>query len=94
VSSERGRAVKLSFSDGKVELSVINPDHGSAKDETEIDYDGEPIEIGFNSRYVKDIGAQFDTDTMICRLDGSGSPAIFQARDGASELYVLMPMRV
>ena len=51
VASERGRAVKLSLSGGKLVLSVINPDSGSATEEIEVGYDADPLDIGFNSRY-------------------------------------------
>ena len=52
VSSERGRAVKLSLSSGRLVLSVTNPDSGSATEEIEVTYDGDPLDIGFNSRYL------------------------------------------
>ena len=55
VSSERGRAVKLSLTGGKLMLSVTNPDSGSATEELEVEYDADPIDIGFNSRYLLDI---------------------------------------
>ncbi len=58
VSSERGRAVKLSLSNGKLMLSVTNPDSGSATEEIEVEYGSEPLDIGFNSRYLLDIAAQ------------------------------------
>src|ERR1700739_4746967 len=48
VSSERGRAVKLSLSNGKLMLSVTNPDSGSAAEEVEVEYGSEPLDIGFN----------------------------------------------
>src|ERR1700710_1169742 len=60
VSSERGRAVKLSLSSGKLILSVTNPDSGSATEEIEVDYDGDSIDIGFNSRYLLYIGGQLE----------------------------------
>ncbi|MBI3704298.1 MAG: DNA polymerase III subunit beta, partial [Rhizobiales bacterium] len=50
VSSERGRAVKLAISGGRLVLSVTNPDSGSATEEIEVEYDSEPLDIGFNSR--------------------------------------------
>src|ERR1700694_1166479 len=43
VSSERGRAVKLSLSNGKLMLSVTNPDSGSATEELEAEYGSEPL---------------------------------------------------
>ncbi len=94
ISSERGRAVKLAVSDGKLVLSVTNPDQGSAVEELEADYDGPPIDIGFNARYLLDITSQLDSDTALFRLADPGSPTLIQDRDGASALYVLMPMRV
>ena len=39
ISSERGRAVKLSLADAKLTLSVTNPDSGSATEELDVDYE-------------------------------------------------------
>src|ERR687889_254152 len=94
ISSERGRAVKLALNDGRLTLSVNNPDSGSATEELEVDYDAAPIDIGFNARYLLDITAQLDGDTALFKLADPGSPTIVQDREGATALYVLMPMRV
>jgi DNA polymerase-3 subunit beta len=58
ISSDRGRAVKLSLSGDKMVLAVNNPDSGSAVDELPVGYEAEPLEIGFNSRYLLDIAGQ------------------------------------
>lgn len=94
ISSERGRAVKLSIGDGKLTLSVNNPDSGSATEELEVDYDSAPLDIGFNAKYLLDITQQLDSDTALLKLADPGSPTVVQDRDGAAALYVLMPMRV
>ena len=94
VSSERGRAVKLSLSSGKLILSVTNPDSGSATEEIEVDYDADPIDIGFNSRYLLDIAAQLDGEVAVLRLADPGSPTLIEDKDAKGSLYVLMPMRV
>ena len=94
ISSERGRAVKLALSDGKLTLSVSNPDSGSANEEIEADYDAAPLDIGFNARYLIDIADQLESDTALLKLADPGSPTLIQDRDGAAALYVLMPMRV
>jgi DNA polymerase-3 subunit beta len=94
ISSERGRAVKVALSDGKMTLSVNNPDSGSATEEVGVDYEGDDIEIGFNSRYLLDVAGQLETKTAEFRLNDPGSPTLI-LDDGASDaLYVLMPMRV
>ncbi len=94
ISSERGRAVKLAVADGKLTLSVTNPDSGSAQEELDVDYDSTPLDIGFNARYLLDITEQLDGDTALFKLADAGSPTLVQDREGASALYVLMPMRV
>jgi DNA polymerase III subunit beta len=94
VSSERGRAVKLSLSSGKLILSVTNPDSGSATEELEVEYDADPLDIGFNSRYLLDIAGQLDGEVAVLKLADPGSPTLIQDKDAKGALYVLMPMRV
>jgi DNA polymerase-3 subunit beta len=94
VSSERGRAVKLSLSNGRLMLSVTNPDSGSATEEVEVEYGADPLDIGFNSRYLLDIAAQIEGQAAVLKLADPGSPTLIQDRDSKNALYVLMPMRV
>lgn len=94
ISTERGRATKLSFKAGKLALEVVNPDCGSATEEIEIEYGAEPIDIGFNSRYLMDICANIGGDEVNIKLGDPGSPTLFLPAGDVSSLYVLMPMRV
>lgn len=94
VASERGRAVKLSLTGGRLVLSVTNPDSGSATEEIEVEYESEPLDIGFNSRYLLDIAAQIEGEVAVLKLADPGSPTLIQDKDSKGALYVLMPMRV
>ncbi|HVZ51448.1 MAG TPA: DNA polymerase III subunit beta [Pseudolabrys sp.] len=94
ISSERGRAVKLALSAGKLVLSVTNPDSGSATEELEVEYASDPLDIGFNSRYLLDIAAQIEGEVAVLKLADPGSPTLIQDKDAKGALYVLMPMRV
>jgi DNA polymerase III subunit beta len=94
VSSERGRAVKLSITGGRLVLSVTNPDSGSATEEIEVEYEADPLDIGFNSRYLLDIAAQIEGEVAVLKLADPGSPTLIQDKDAKGALYVLMPMRV
>jgi len=94
VASERGRAVKLALSAGRLVLSVTNPDSGSATEELEVGYDAEPLDIGFNSRYLLDIAGQLEGDTAVLKLADPGSPTLLADKEAKGALYVLMPMRV
>jgi DNA polymerase-3 subunit beta len=94
ISLEKGRAVKLNIGSGKLVFTVNNPDSGSAEEEIAAGYDADPIEIGFNSRYLLDIAAQIKGGTAALQLADAGSPTIIRDPGDAQALYVLMPMRV
>ncbi|WP_424983245.1 DNA polymerase III subunit beta [Maritalea sp. S77] len=96
IASDRGgKAVKLGLSEGLLELSVTNPDHGTAREELPIEFEHEGFEIGFNARYLLDIIEQVHSEQAIFMFSDSGSPTIVQSEDEADRaLYILMPMRV
>lgn len=94
ISMEKGRAVKLNISSGRLVLTVNNPDSGSAEEEIACTYGGEPIDIGFNSRYLLDVASQVKSDSMTISLADAGSPTIIRDPGDEQALYVLMPMRV
>ena len=94
ISMEKGRAVKLQMSAGKLVLSVNNPDSGSAEEELACSYDADAIDIGFNARYLLDVAGQIKSDAVVFNLADAGSPTIVRDPGDEQALYVLMPMRV
>jgi len=94
VASERGRAVKLALSAGRLVLSVSNAEQGFATEAIEVGYDADPLDIGFNSRYLLDIAAQIDGDVAVLKLADPSSPTLFASKERNGALYVLMPTRV
>jgi DNA polymerase-3 subunit beta len=94
ISTEKSRAVKLSLNGNVMTLSATSPESGSATEEIEVKYDSEPLEIGFNSRYLLDVTQQIEGDVAGMALADAASPTIIRDLADASGLYVLMPMRV
>jgi DNA polymerase-3 subunit beta len=94
ISMEKGRAVKLQIGGNKVVLTVNNPDSGSAEEEVACAYEADPLDIGFNSRYLMDVASQMKSDGMLFQLADAGSPTIIRDPGDEQALYVLMPMRV
>lgn len=93
VSTERGGGVKVSFASGGATVS-LNTNNGSAEEEIAVAYDGEPIEIGFNSKYVGDVFGIFPAGEIRLALNDGGSPALVTSQAAPALLAVLMPMRV
>lgn len=94
VSSERTRAVKLSMEADRLVLSVNSPETGSATEELDVAYDAEPLEIGFNAKYLQDIADQIGDAEAVFLFSDPGSPTLVREGEGGEAIYVVMPMRV
>src|SRR5262249_55690278 len=94
IATEKTRAVKLALQRGQLTLSATSPDAGSATEEIEARYNGSPLEIGFNARYLLDIAQQIEGEGARFALADAASPTVVQDAADQSALYVLMPMRV
>ena len=94
IATEKTRAVKMGLDKDRVTLTVTSPDNGTASEELAADYGSDPLEIGFNAGYLKDILGQIDSDTVEMHLADAGAPTLIRKDENSPALYVLMPMRV
>jgi DNA polymerase-3 subunit beta len=94
VSMEKSRAVKLSLSNNVLLLQVNSHDLGNASEELDVNYTSDPIDIGFNARYLLDISGQIQGKDIELSLSDSASPALITDPDQEGVIFVLMPMRV
>ena len=94
VSMEKSRAVKLSLSNNVLLLQVNSHDLGNASEELDVNYASDPIDIGFNARYLLDISGQIQGKDIELSLSDSASPALITDPDQEGVIFVLMPMRV
>ncbi|HWF77176.1 MAG TPA: DNA polymerase III subunit beta [Caulobacteraceae bacterium] len=98
ISNEQSRPVRLAIESGHMTLTVRNIDASQAVEELEVDYEGEPFEIGFNGRYVMDVAAQMGGDVAEFRFaetvaGGGLEPTLVLDPTDAGVQYVLVPMR-
>ena len=99
ISSEKSRSVKLSVEAGRVILMVRNMETGQAVEELEVDYEGEPFEIGFNARYLLDVTDQIGGETTEFRFVERPAaatlldPVLVLDPTDVGVQYVLMPLR-
>ena len=94
ISTDRSRAVKLALADSKLTLSAVSPEAGRAVEELDVSYPSEPLEIGFNARYMLEMSAEIEGDDIEVAIADAASPMLVRDPKDSSTLYVLMPMRV
>ena len=97
MASERVEGIKFSVTKNCVELSSYHQDFGDAKEEVDVVYEGPPIQIGFNARYLIDALNVIDTSEVVMELKDEGSPGIIKpisVIDPSNQLCIIMPMRI
>lgn len=94
LSYEKQKGVRMTFKEGVLCLEVSNPEHEEAKEELEIEYQGEEIAIGFNVSYWLDALNATEGDWINVQFVDSEVSTILADPDSSTELYVIMPMRI
>jgi DNA polymerase III subunit beta len=85
--------IRFFINTGKLKLDGSHPDIGEAIETLEIDYKGEPMQIGFNSKYLLDFLNSIAAGPIKMHLKDSNSKGVFLPQDASIDhVYVLMPM--
>jgi DNA polymerase-3 subunit beta len=97
MASERVEGIKFSLKKNSIELSSYHQDFGDAKEEVDLVYEGPPIEIGFNARYLMEALNVIDTEEVVIELKDEGSPGIIRplsSIEPSNQFCIIMPMRI
>jgi DNA polymerase-3 subunit beta len=95
-SSERSKGIKLFIEKNQIRLFSSNPEIGEARDKLEVNYEGENLEIGFNSQYLLDFLSVVKTDSVKFELKDENSAVLMrpEAEQEMKFICVLMPMKI
>lgn len=94
MANERTNIVKMTFDNGNLQLMAQTPDVGDSKDNIDIQYTGEAMNIAFNYKYVLDALKVIESDDVRMELNGGLSPTLFKSRDENGYLCLVMPVQV
>jgi DNA polymerase-3 subunit beta len=95
LSAERGRAVRLSLEEGRLEVNASSPELGEAREALTVEYGGDGVEIGFNAQYLLDFLGVVGTEEVALEVRDAESQGLLRpvGEDGGDYRYVVMPMR-
>jgi DNA polymerase-3 subunit beta len=94
LTSEKFKGVRVNVEPGTLRIASSNAEQEEAKEELEIDYAGDAIEIGFNVTYLIDALANIPQEMVRLELQDSNSSALITVPEQAGFKYVVMPMRI
>lgn len=94
LSNEKIRGVRLVFTKNALSIICTNNEQEEAEEGLTIDYDGDPLDIGFNISYLLDVLNHVDSETVTVTMGDSNSSALIQVPGDDDFKYVVMPMRI
>ncbi len=94
IANEKSPVIKFKLFKNILNLNTINNESSTASEDLNINYDGDEIEIGFNSKYIMDIVNNLEDNEISINLKDNSSPVLAQEKSKTNLVYVLMPMRV
>lgn len=94
LSNEKYKGVRLTMDEGLLRMQSHNPDQEEAEEELEVEFTGEPLEIGFNVMYLLDILGSLTGDQVRIGFNDANSSCLVTDVSGTDTRHVVMPMRL
>ncbi len=94
LSNEKIRGVRLVFTKDALSIICTNNEQEEAEEGLAVEYDGDPLDIGFNISYLLDVLNHVDSPTVSIAMGDSNSSALVQMPSREDFKYVVMPMRI
>jgi len=94
MAEERNKPVKLALSPASLKVSASSQELGEAEEILDVEYAGEEMVIGFNSRYLLEAMAALEKDQVVLEIKDAQSPGVIKSVEGEGYCCVIMPMRI
>lgn len=94
LTNDKYRGVRLALTAGSLRIACSNSEQEEAQEELDIDYAGDPLDIGFNVQYLQDALNNITEEQIICSFGDPSSSLLIASPVQESFRYVVMPMRI
>jgi DNA polymerase-3 subunit beta len=94
LSNEKYRGIRLEVEAGKAVIQAHNPEQEEAEEVVEVEYNGDPLEIGFNVTYLLEALAAVESEQVEIALNDGNSSCLIQMHGDTRAQFVVMPMRL
>lgn len=94
LSNEKFRGVRLVLTQNSLRIICNNSEQEEAQEEMEIEYVGDPLDIGFNVTYLLDVLNNLNVENIMCSFNDANSSGLITIPGNDEFKYVVMPMRI
>ena len=94
LTNEKFRGVRVVLSENSLKLIAANAEQEEAQEEIEVNYSGDPIDVGFNVGYLLDVLNNVHAEEIQWSFNDANSSALITLPGNERFKYVVMPMRI
>lgn len=94
LTSEKFKGVRFTLTEGALKVQTTNAEQEEAVEELDVDYSGDPLDIGFNVTYLLDVLGNLKTEQVRVEFGDANSSALISVPGDDGFKYVVMPMRI
>lgn len=97
IAPEKSHCTRLSFTRHLLTVSIQTPDGGEARDEMDVPWDADPLDIGVNTQYLLDILRHLASPMIRFKYTAEGRPIIIEPAEWPADmggLFMLVPMHL
>jgi DNA polymerase III subunit beta len=94
LSSDEYKGVIFHFSKDKLLINSTNPEIGESKEDMDITYQGDPIEVMYNPKFFIETLNVMDEDNVVLNIVDEEKPCKIEGEKNKTYLSVIMPMRI
>ena len=92
-SVQNNNLIRFNIQNDMIYITSLN-EEGNIEEKVEIIKDGDDLNIGINSRYLKDALSVIDDEEIMINFKDSVSPAIIKPLKGNKYSYLILPIRM
>ena len=94
MAEERNKPVKLAISPASLKVTASSQELGEAEEILDVEYAGDEVVIGFNSRYLLEAMGALEKDKVVFEIKDAQSPGVIKSVEDEGYCCVIMPMRI
>jgi len=94
LSSDEYKGVIFHFNKDKLLINSTNPDIGESKEDMDITYEGDSIDVMYNPKFFIDTLGVIHEDNVVLNIMDEEKPCKIEGDKDKTYLSVIMPMRI
>ena len=91
--AQKNAPIRMGFGENRLTMKALTQDVGQAEESLDLEFSGEPFEIGFNPAYLIEGIDAIDDESVLMRFTSPLRPGLISGAAG-DFVYLIMPIRL